>query len=89
MTVVQQNSQPYIECGISQTKNGTFYAKIVLMSKNQRTTTINMAVLGKNRLFLYFNYLKTNNMGIGGIVIATIFLCIGFLILAEIQERYL
>jgi len=28
-------------------------------------------------------------MGLGGIVIATIFLCIGFLILAEIQERYL
>ncbi|MEN8812638.1 MAG: hypothetical protein ABF277_04920, partial [Candidatus Arcticimaribacter sp.] len=55
---VQQNSQPYIECGISHIKNGIFYAKIVLMSKNQRTTTINMVVLGKNSLFLYFNYLK-------------------------------
>ena len=57
MIVVQQNSQPYIECGISQTKNGIFYAKNVLKLKNQRTTNINMVVLGKNKLFLY-SYLK-------------------------------
>lgn len=32
---------------------------------------------------------KVSIMGVGAIVIATVFLCIAFLLLAEIQERYL
>ena len=47
-----------------------------------------MEELGKNKLFLN-KQLKTNIMGVGGIVIASAAVCAAFLILAEIRQRYL
>ena len=47
-----------------------------------------MEVLGKNKVFLKYK-LKTNIMGVGAIVIASAAVCIAFLILAELRQRYL
>ena len=47
-----------------------------------------MEELGKNKLFLNKEH-KTNNMGVGAIVIASAAVCAAFLILAEIRQRYL
>lgn len=88
MIGVLKPSLPYFGCAISQIKNGIFCVNHALKLKNQETTIINMVVLGKNKLFLSY-LIKHIIMGVGGIVIATVFICIGFLILAEIQERYL
>ena len=47
-----------------------------------------MEELGKNKLFLNKQH-KTNIMGVGAIVIASAAVCVAFLILAEIRQRYL
>ena len=81
---------PYFECNIFKTKNGTSYAKSVSLKKKQSIPYIVMAEPGKSRfLLLSLIQTKINDMGIGGLVIATVFLCIAILLIAEFKERYL